>query len=215
MRFERFALEARLPIMQAFGRNADPAAPPGRIPTLTVRANAPEPYPKPVTPKHHFGFADLLSDLNPLQYILVGTVFRAVTGEVVPEPLRDAGSLVFSTILGGPIGAAINLGELAVEKISGIDPEKIGHKLLGDIGIGGKTPGLSVVSTPHPAPILSGVGAANAWSHVQLAAYGVTTTPGGELARGSLRGSDVLNDLELEKIRSYAIVQYAATANAV
>jgi hypothetical protein len=169
---------------------------------------------KAVAARHHFGFRDLLSDLNPLQYIpVIGTLFRAITGDVIPEPMRDVGSLVVSTVIGGPIGAAINLGELAAEKLTGIDPEKIGDKLLADIGIGGKkaaspTANVHVAKTTPPA---TKTDAPIAWSPAQLAAYGVTASAGGELEQGSLQGSDVLNGLELDQIRTrQAIAQYNA-----
>ncbi len=161
--------------------------------------------------RHSFNFRELLSELNPLQYIpVIGILFRAITGEVIPEPVRDAGALVFSTLIGGPVGAALDLGELAAEKLSGIDPEKIGDKLLADIGIGHKTaisaPTVQVAQTAPPA---GKVAASAAWSPTQLAAYGVTTTAGGTLEQGRLAGSDVLNGLELEQIRArQALAQY-------
>jgi hypothetical protein len=157
--------------------------------------------------KHSFSFRELLSELNPLQYIpVIGTLFRAITGDVIPEPVRDAGALVVSTLIGGPVGAALDLGELAAEKLTGIDPEKIGDKLLADVGIGRKT----VISAP--AEQLASTTPANkavapmAWSPAQLAAYGVTTNAGGELEKGSLAGSDVLNSLELDQIRTRQVI---------
>ena len=46
-------------------------------------------------------FRDVLSALNPLQYVPgVGTIYRAVTGETIPAPLRILGAGIF----GGPIG---------------------------------------------------------------------------------------------------------------
>lgn len=158
--------------------------------------------------RHHFGFRALLSDLNPLQYIpVIGTLFRAITGDVIPEPVRDAGSLVVSTLIGGPIGAALNLGELAVEKLTGIDPEKIGERLLADIGIGHKTaisaPSEQVAKT---APAETRLVAPIAWSPAQLAAYGVTTNASGNLEQNGLAGGDVLNSLELDQIRTRQVI---------
>ncbi len=66
-------------------------------------------------------FHELMSDLNPLQYIpVVGTIYRAITGDQGNPNLRFAASLGTSFALGGPIGLAITAGE----KIAGIDPEK-------------------------------------------------------------------------------------------
>ncbi len=37
-------------------------------------------------------FSEILSDLNPLQYLpVVGTIYRAVTGDTVPKPLPRRG----------------------------------------------------------------------------------------------------------------------------
>lgn len=59
---------------------------------------------------HGFSFHELLSALNPLQYMpVVGTLYRAMTGDVIPEALQRAGSLVVSGLLGGPIGVALNV----------------------------------------------------------------------------------------------------------
>ena len=44
---------------------------------------------------HSISFHDILSALNPLQYLpVIGTIYRAVTGDQIPELLRRAGSLV-------------------------------------------------------------------------------------------------------------------------
>ncbi len=72
-------------------------------------------------PSHGGLFHEVMSDLNPLQYIpLVGTLYRAITGDQGNPELRFAASLGTSFLLGGPIGVAITAGE----KIAGIDPEK-------------------------------------------------------------------------------------------
>ena len=78
------------------------------------------------TADHRFSFHDFLSAINPLQYLpVVGTIYRAVTGDVIPEALRDLGSMLVSGLLGGPIGLGINIATLIGEKVTGIDPEKI------------------------------------------------------------------------------------------
>ncbi len=46
-------------------------------------------------------FKDVLKALTPLQHIpVVGTIYRAVTGDTIPAPLRILGAGIF----GGPIG---------------------------------------------------------------------------------------------------------------
>src|ERR1700676_2593104 len=72
---------------------------------------------------HGFKFHDLLSAMNPLQYLpVVGTLYRAWTGDVIPEALRRAGSMVVSGLLGGPIGLLMNIAVTIAEKITDIDP---------------------------------------------------------------------------------------------
>lgn len=152
-------------------------------------------------------FHELLSELNPLQYLpVIGTLFRALTGDTIPQSALDAGSMVVSGLIAGPIGVAINVGELAVEKITGIDPEKIMDNMLARVGIGHASP-VEVAANPPAAQ------GAIAWSPAQLAAAGVTTTRTGELAQGNLAGSDVINSLELARLRAqHAVVQYASNA---
>ena len=76
------------------------------------------------TPAHAAGgglFHELLSDLNPLQYIpVIGTIYRAITGDQGNPTLRFVASLGTSFALAGPIGVAITTGE----KLAGIDPEQ-------------------------------------------------------------------------------------------
>ena len=158
----------------------------------------------PSKPPHHSAFREFLSELNPLQYIpVIGTLYRAVTGDTIPEAARTAGSLVVSFLTGGPIGVALNVGALAVEKATGIDPEKIGQRALAAIGVGADpthaaSPSHQAVAATTPtAPTQTAP--ANAWSPAQLAAYGVTTTAAGTLQRGETQGADVLNDLELAR----------------
>lgn len=84
-------------------------------------------------------FHELLSDLNPLQYIpVVGTLYRAVTGDRIPEAARIAGGFVVSGLIGGPLAMVTNLALLAVERLTGIDPEAIGQHVLASLGIGGE-----------------------------------------------------------------------------
>ncbi len=160
---------------------------------------------KTATAPSHFSFHDLLSELNPLQYLpVVGTIYRAVTGDTIPETVREAGSLVVSGLFGGPMGVVTNLATLAVEKITGIDPEAIGGEVLASLGIGGHDgpiPAAAPVPAPAPvsAPVVEAASEPQPWSPAQLTAYGVTTDAGGTLQRGTLAGADVLNDMELTR----------------
>jgi hypothetical protein len=153
-----------------------------------------------------FSFHELLSELNPLQYLpVIGTIYRAVTGDTIPEPVRVAGSMVVSGLTGGPIGVAVNVALLGIEKATGFDPEKIGHQLLASLGLtpGEPAPPVEAIaaSAPQPPAPESEPGSAMAWSPSQLAAYGISVTPGGAMTRSGLSGSDVLNDLVLADLR--------------
>jgi hypothetical protein len=166
------------------------ASPPA--PTRTVAAAPPA--------EAHMSFHTLLSELNPLQYLpIIGTIYRAVTGDTIPEAVRSVGSFIVSGLIGGPIGLATNAALLAIEKMTGIDPEKIGHDLLVSIGVG-HADANTVVSAaaaqsapPEAPPDFVG------WSPAQLMAYGVTSAAGGVMRRGAVEGADVLNGLELAR----------------
>jgi hypothetical protein len=149
-------------------------------------------------------FHEVLSALNPLQYLpVVGTIYRAVTGDVIPEALRSIGSMIVSGLLGGPIGLVMSAGTTIAEKITGIDPETIA------------TSGLAAVSHPHsaatsvqavaleaaqperatpPEPLAAG------WTTSQLAAYGVKTDAAGTMTMGDVTGADVLNAIQLDRL---------------
>ena len=84
-------------------------------------------------------FRDVLSAMNPLQYVpVVGSIYRALTGDGPPEPVRAIGSVIFSGLTGGPIGAAIDVAEIALEKLTGIEPDQIVHSLMASMGMVGE-----------------------------------------------------------------------------
>ena len=167
------------------------AATPSASPVTEVTVRAPRPGPSAQ-------FHELLSELNPLQYVpVVGTIYRSLTGDTIPETARIAGSLVVSGLTGGPIGVAINLAALAVEKTLGIDPEKLGGSILADIGLGPAAPATATATSAAPTLRLPALQKAAPFSPTMLAAAGVTTTATGELRRGQTTGCDVLNELEL------------------
>jgi hypothetical protein len=171
--------------------------------SITVTAQRPSAATQPQPSFFH----RLLSELNPLQYVpVVGTIYRAITGDTIPETARLAGSLVVSGLTGGPIGLAINLGTTALEKLTGIDPEVIGTRLLGDIGLGSH-PTTSARTDTKPAlpkPASLDAGSAKPWSAAQLTAYGVKQDEAGTLTRGTTSGADVLNGLELTRLAAIA-----------
>ncbi len=145
-------------------------------------------------------FGEVLSDLNPRQYLpVVGTIYRAVTGDTIPKPLREAGSLVASGLIGGPIGIATNLATLALEKLTGIDLEDVEQSVLASLSPA-KAPAASAAPVQNAAGLpATGMLAVQAgpWTATQLAAYGIVKLPGGDLQQGALTGADVLNALQL------------------
>lgn len=188
---------------------APASAPP---PTAAAAATPPTPAAPGAAPAAPSAFHVLLSELNPLQYVpVVGTIYRAVTGDTIPEAARFAGGLVVSGLTGGPVGLAMNLGATLIEHLVGIDPEKLGDRLLAELGIGPATHAApTALASAAPAPALSApvssapASSARPWSAAQLAAYGVTDSADGTLRRGTESGADVLNSMELARIASPA-----------
>jgi hypothetical protein len=191
---------------------------------------SPQQVAPPAPAETHMSFRSVLSALNPLQYLpVIGTIYRAITGDEIPEGLRRMGSLVVSGLIGGPVGAAINVVMLAAEKISGIDFDKTGQKLLAGLGatdhpaatpasapapspvqVAGADAPTSIAAKPATPPVISvafhgprlvAPPAAEAWSQAQLTAYGVSTVADGTLKLANLSGADVLNSLELSRLQ--------------
>ncbi len=112
------------------------AGPPPAAEASVARQGASSPQDLAST-HHGLTFHDFLSALNPLQYIpVVGTIYRAVTGDEVSEPARMAGSFVVGGLTAGPFGVATTVASTIFEKITGIDPERVGRSLLASIGVG-------------------------------------------------------------------------------
>jgi hypothetical protein len=189
------------------GAAINPAAP-----AASVQATA--------TADHRFSFHDFLSAINPLQYLpVVGTIYRAATGDVIPEALRDLGSMLMSGLLGGPIGLGINIGTLVAEKVTGIDPEKIfapqskavAWTVAPAKALPATAPAPSALPPPASGPPADADAASAqlAWSSTQLAAYGVRSNSSGTLTLGDIEGADVLNTLQLVRL-GHAAAAYAA-----
>jgi hypothetical protein len=71
---------------------------------------------------HKFSFKDfilgLIDIINPLQHIpVVSTIYRKITGDEISPMARVAGDALY----GGPIGAAVGLADVVVEKNTGKD----------------------------------------------------------------------------------------------
>lgn len=173
-------------------------------------------------PSRHLRFVDVLSALNPLQYLpVVGTIYRAVTGDTIPEALRLGGSLLVSGLISGPIGIMTTAALAIVEKVTGIDPDRIGRALMADLGVGkpaqaaapaaaapgAAAPAVVAPATPTqtPAPVAAG------WTVAELSRQGVTFGANDTPSWHGLGGAEALNEVELGRIRT-ATAAYARTA---
>ena len=159
-----------------------------------------------------FNFHAFLSAINPLQYLpVVGTIYRAVTGDVIPESLREGGLMLVSGLMGGPIGLIVSIATTLAEKITGIDPEKIAAAELGPSSAApAKAP---IAASPLGRPIASVAAAPSpqaALTPAQLSAYGVHSDVSGTLKLGDSEGADALNGVELVRLSQVAAA-YAAT----
>ena len=65
-----------------------------------------------------FSFHDLLSIINPLQHLpVIGTLYRAITGDTIGTPEKIAGD----TLYGGLWGAVASIADAAFEAVTGKD----------------------------------------------------------------------------------------------
>lgn len=72
---------------------------------------------------------DVLDVVNPLQHLpVVGTVYRAVTGDKIGDVEKVAGD----TLYGGPVGLVSSLADLAFEKVTG---KNFGDTVMGFVGL--------------------------------------------------------------------------------
>ena len=188
------------PPLAAFaGRNAVTAAAAGKLATATngSAANAASAEARATGDDEGFSFTDVLSMLNPLQYLpVLGSIYRASTGDTIPEAVRDVGSLVVSAFTGGPIGVAIGAVTIALEKIAGIDPDQLAQTVLSGLGLisdkGEKAasgaaadtaaPGTAAPGTVAAGTVAAGIGRFVPWTRRQRAAYAssalATAVPG-------------------------------------
>lgn len=174
------------------------------VDTQTTNITVVAPRPAAAAPvAHGLSFHSILSALNPLQLIpVVGSIYRAVTGDEGDPNVRFFGSLAVSGLTGGPIGLGINI----LEKITGIDPEAIAFRWLGIHPHEAAHAAATAANTPSPSaadgsPTTPSTSApATPWTASQLKAYGVQMAADGTLSRGATSGADVLNTLELARI---------------
>ncbi|MGA3004620.1 MAG: hypothetical protein ABSE20_23160 [Acetobacteraceae bacterium] len=175
----------------------------------------PSPAAEKAANSHGFSFHAFLSTLNPLQYLpVVGTIYRAATGDVIPDAVRYTGSMIASGLLGGPIGLLSNIAVTLAEKATGIDPEKIVaaqfHKAP-PVAVTVLAPANATTAPTSATPLATPASDSTqlALSPQQLAAYGVHKSKSGSLQMGDIQGADVLNAIELTRLDKAASA-YAA-----
>jgi hypothetical protein len=111
-------------------------SPSAAVPISVVPQDSAKPAVDPGGDEDGISFSDVLSALNPLQYLpVVGTIYRAVTGDRISEPLRVMGSIVASGLMGGPLGLAVSAGSALVQHLAGIDLDHVAHDVLAAVGI--------------------------------------------------------------------------------
>jgi hypothetical protein len=95
-----------------------------------------------------FSFGDLLDLVNPLHHIpVVGTIYRALTGDQIGNLPRLVGSLA----LGGPIGLVGGMVSVAVKDMTGRDPGEHVAALVGLEPAGAPAP-VAVAERPAAQP---------------------------------------------------------------
>ena len=107
-------------------------------------------------------FRDVMAALNPLHHIpLVGPVYRAVSGDTLPEPARRVGSFVASGLMFGPLGLLSNAVTSLVERVTGFSVENTAQTVLAGLGLGegpgrGTTPATPADSSGPASPVPPG-----------------------------------------------------------
>ena len=103
---------------------------------VTTSANLPaaldaSPDLKPAKAKQSLGFSDLLATINPLQHIpIVGSIYRAVTGDTMSPTAEVVGGALF----GGLIGAVTSLADVVFAQATG---RNVGDTVLAWLGFDG------------------------------------------------------------------------------
>ncbi|HEX4294412.1 MAG TPA: hypothetical protein VHZ29_09775 [Rhizomicrobium sp.] len=111
--------------------------------------------------KHDFSFHDFLDIINPLQHLpVVGTIYRAITGDEIKTPEKIAGD----TIYGGPLGALSAVADAIYQQSTG--------KSFGDTVLGwftGHHGATAVARNPNPAaPAKTQAASADAAPHTAV-----------------------------------------------
>jgi len=122
-----------------------PAPAPGQS---WLTASGPEACPQGWMPGKAVATAEeMTAAANPLHYVpVVGMIYRAITGESIPTPLKIGGAVVASAIAGGPLGAlgAVFLG--LAEELVRLGPDQSRPALPEGFSVNGSEGGMSPVT---------------------------------------------------------------------
>ncbi len=94
-------------------------------PAAHAQANAAVAPASQAAARHDFSFHDFLDIINPLQHLpIVGTIYRAITG----DQIKTAEKIVGDTIYGGPLGALSSVADAIFQQSTG---KSFGDTVLG------------------------------------------------------------------------------------
>jgi hypothetical protein len=124
-------------------------------PQMTSPAGASAPQSGNTGGEWDFSFHNLLSIINPLQHLpVIGTLYRAITGDTIGTPEKIAGD----TLYGGLWGAVASIADTAFEALTGKD---VGDTVLALFtGSHDKAPVAVASNTVAPPPAQSDAGLA-------------------------------------------------------
>lgn len=111
------------------------------------------------------GFLDMLDIINPLQHLpVIGTIYRALTGDTISDAARMAGGALY----GGPLGVITALANVVVEAETGSD---IGDNAMAWLRGPGAEPGSgeAPVTAALPATVAEPINAAPVTTAAALA----------------------------------------------
>ena len=99
-------------------------------------------------------FGSILHALNPLQYLpVVGTIYRAITGDTLNEAVRGIGQTLVGGLFGGPIGAVLGAASALVQHFAHIDLDGMAHTAMVDAGMLHDDPPIIAEAAAPPAEI--------------------------------------------------------------
>jgi hypothetical protein len=136
-----------------------------------------------------FSFHDLLSIINPLQHLpVIGTLYRAITGDTIKTPEKIAGDALY----GGLWGAVASVADAAFQAVTGKD---VGDTVLALL-TGNHASASIGVATNAPA-------AAPATTTTSAATPAAATDPNVAALTASLAGKGVDSDTAKRAIFAY------------